>query len=155
MRRIMPRRYGTREKSFESDLDAAARVSSAAVRRIPSPSTHISFSRKIYTRKSEPGAALREYQEAIRIDPKSADAQFNLGFVYFSRKRYEEARQQYEKVDRSQAAVPRRCLLQPLGLLRADEEKARGDGDATARPRGCSDQQSTAPTPEAARRLSR
>ncbi len=52
----------------------------------------------MYTRKSDPDDALREYKEAIRINPKSADAQFNLGFVYFSQKRYDEARQQYEKV---------------------------------------------------------
>ena len=34
----------------------------------------------------------------MRINPKSADAQFNLGFVYFSQKRYEDALRQYEKV---------------------------------------------------------
>jgi len=53
---------------------------------------------KVYTRKSDPEAAMRQYQEAIRVNPRSADAQFNLGFVYFSQKRYEEARNQYEKV---------------------------------------------------------
>ena len=82
---------------FESDLDAAALRFNAAVAANPE-SFDAHFFVKIYTRKSEPGAALREYQEAIRINPKSADAQFNLGFVYFSERRYEDARRQYEKV---------------------------------------------------------
>jgi serine/threonine protein kinase/Tfp pilus assembly protein PilF len=83
---------------FETDVDAAAQRFKAAIAADASYFDAHFFLAKAHTRKSEPALAEREYKEAVRINPKSADAQFNLGFVYFSQKRYDDARKQYEKV---------------------------------------------------------
>src|SRR5262249_7460451 len=42
--------------------------------------------------------ALRQYREAIRINPKDAHLHFNLAFVLFELKRYEEAVLSYREV---------------------------------------------------------
>ena len=83
---------------FDADADVAAERFQSAAKADPSSFDAHFFLAKLDTRRGDPQSAQREYLEAIRINPKSADAQFNLGFVYFSQKRYDEALRQYEKV---------------------------------------------------------
>ena len=41
--------------------------------------------------------AIKAYQTAIRLDPMRDDSHVNLGNLYFSRERYQEATEEYEK----------------------------------------------------------
>ncbi|MGH7860372.1 MAG: protein kinase domain-containing protein [Candidatus Binatia bacterium] len=86
------------KRLFEEGSDRAGARFEAAAEADPGLFDPHFYLAKIHTRRSSPDQAIREYGEAIRIDPASADAQFNLGFLYFSLRRYEDALSQYQKV---------------------------------------------------------
>jgi tetratricopeptide (TPR) repeat protein len=43
---------------------------------------------------------MKAYQDAIKADPKNADAHFNLGYEYFNRKQYDLAAEEFGKSEK-------------------------------------------------------
>ena len=49
----------------------------------------------------------RFYEKVVQVQPGNANAQFDLGNVYLSEKRYDEALSRYEKVGKTGLAISR------------------------------------------------
>jgi tetratricopeptide (TPR) repeat protein len=70
---------------------------SLIIRKTPiSYRAHISLA-SLYERKNLIGEAIKEYQEAVKIEPNNPEAYFELGRIYFDSKDLEKARFYLEK----------------------------------------------------------
>src|SRR5262249_17912101 len=54
----------------------------------------------VYRRKGQNDLAIQAYREAIRVNPRMADAQLNLANLYLEKKQFRLAIQHYEEADK-------------------------------------------------------
>jgi tetratricopeptide (TPR) repeat protein len=85
---------------MRQDYKAAIKEFNRSVRLSPYSSHAVdaaNYMAKAYLSIDDTDGAIKAYQTAIRLGPMRDDSHINLGNLYFSRERYQEAAEEYEK----------------------------------------------------------
>lgn len=105
-------KYEEAEQAFaQRDLTAARKLVDEADGAAPNDARILNLRGEILLEQKEFDQAEAEFREALKVDPKSRDAQFNLAQVPFKKKDYAKARDRFESLfsvtsgaDKDQAA---------------------------------------------------
>ncbi len=80
-----------------SDLEAAKKYYSRAVRKNPRYSEAVNNLGTIYYATKNYRKAVAQYKRALELSPNSASVHSNLGTAFFARKQFKEAAESYQK----------------------------------------------------------
>jgi predicted amidophosphoribosyltransferase len=88
---------GTR--AYEQDqLDEAISLFQRAILRVPQVAKYHTNLGVAYAEKGMDFEAYAAYRRALELDPEQPQLRLNLGYLYSERERYEQAREEWEKV---------------------------------------------------------
>jgi tetratricopeptide (TPR) repeat protein len=86
-------------------VDLAIRHHLAAMSAAPTAAGHFALG-YLFARKGSPDLAVKHYQEAIRLNPRHAEAHNNLGALYLQQRRLDDALREFEEAVSANPVYP-------------------------------------------------